>query len=199
MTGSRTSVTRTRLTSTVQLRYVNVQPQDGNDDEPLLEDWQTVWNQDPDVDIAPGDTITWRAVAYEVVGSVERWRRGRVGHTKFSIARRSALRDTVTVRTRLGDGATGPVYSDPLVVRCSIDDSRRLVTDGNGDEQVVAATLRLHVPSFADDNGTPVEVDPFTIFAPETELAVRGRPARVLTVVPILVDGHTIGAEVTTG
>lgn len=199
MTASRTALSRTRGASTLTLRFANVQPQDGNDEDVLLEDWQSVWDQNPNTDIAAGDTIAWRGITYEVIGGRERWRSGDRGHTKFTIARRSRLRDTVVVKTRIGDGRAGPVYSDPLIVSCAIDDTSRLVKDADGDEQVASATLRLHPVTTAVRDGDTILVDPFEVFTPEASLTVRGRQVRVLTIGSILVDGYTTGVEVTTG
>lgn len=49
---------------------------------------------------------------------------------------------TVTVRTKTGEGAYGPVYADPVEVSgVMVDETMRLVRTGDGSEQTSSTTI----------------------------------------------------------
>lgn len=100
--------------------------------------------------------------------------------------RRSLLKDTVTVTTLAGSGAYGPSFSDPLVIACDIDETRRLVRDSGGAEVVSDARLHIHP-------------DDAAAFTPDSGVQIRGRAAIVLTVKPHTLRGRTVYIEVVLG
>lgn len=108
--------------------------------------------------------------------------------------RRSLLKDQVEVATYAGEGAYGPVTADSVTVWCSVDESRRLVRDANGDETTSEATLTLH-PRTRTTAGQIV--DPLKVFIPESQVTINGRSSRVLAVKPLTVRSSTVAVEVT--
>lgn len=115
--------------------------------------------------------------------------------------RRSLLKDQVTVTTRTGEGAYGPIHAAAQIVLCNIDETRRLVRDAAGDEQVSEATLILH-PTTRVLNGAGVvvgTVDPLAAFTPESPVTIRDRATRVLAAKPHTLRGRTVAVEVTCG
>lgn len=113
--------------------------------------------------------------------------------------RRSLLKDTVTVATRTGEGAYGPITAAAVEVVCQIDETRRLVRDSNGDEAVSEATLTLHPRTrVLDAEGQIVDtVDPLEVFTPESPVTIGGRASRVLSVKVTKVRSSVLGVEVT--
>ena len=93
--------------------------------------------------------------------------------------------EEVQVRGYGGEGSWGPVYGDTVTVLADIDATRQLVRSGGGDEVVSEVTLRL----------PPSAVD---VITPESEVVVRGRVTRALTVRPMTVRGDVVYVEVTT-
>lgn len=58
---------------------------------------------------------------------------------------------TVTIQRKTGEGAFGDHYDEPATLRGFVDDRRRLVRDGDGNETVSESTVLLpidtaHVP-----------------------------------------------------
>lgn len=51
------------------------------------------------------------------------------------------LPHTVTVEAKTGHSSTGPVYADPVPLRCMADGTRRLVRGPDGNELVSSLTL----------------------------------------------------------
>lgn len=114
--------------------------------------------------------------------------------------RRSALKDLVLVATRDGEGANGPTYLPARTVECSVDETRRLVRDSNGDEAVSEATLTLHPRARVRATGGEVigHVDPLETFTPEsTVVLARGRTSRVLGARALTIRGYVTAVEVT--
>ncbi|WP_447643171.1 hypothetical protein [Nocardioides zeae] len=113
--------------------------------------------------------------------------------------RRSLLQETVTVATREGEGAYGPIDADARLVQCAIDETRRLVRDGNGDETTSEATLQLHPRSHVvNAEGDVVDiVDPLVVFTPESALTIGGRASRVLAAKEHRVRSSVVWVEVT--
>ena len=97
--------------------------------------------------------------------------------------RRSLLKDTVSVATYAGESAYGPVYADAITVPCSIDATRRLVRNANGDEAISEATLSVH----PDDEAA---------FTPESAVTIEGRSSRVLATSPQRFRGKTVYLKV---
>ena len=67
------------------------------------------------------------------------------------------LRHQITVEPYLGDGAYGPVYGPPVVVRCLLDDKVREVRSPTG-EQVVSSSTAYCPPGTAAPPGSRVTV-----------------------------------------
>lgn len=82
---------------------------------------------------------------------------------------------TVTVETRTGIGANGAVYAAPVEVAVYLEDARRLVRSGTG-EQVVSETTLYCDPADA------------AAFAPDSKVTLPTRSALV-----ILTKTHAIG------
>lgn len=71
-----------------------------------------------------------------------------------------------TIEPYEGDSATGPIFGDPVTVRCFVDEGRTVVRDDTGRETVSSATLYA-----------PLD----TAVSAEDRVTVRGRTAEVLT------------------
>lgn len=113
--------------------------------------------------------------------------------------RRSLMKQLVTVATRTGEGAYGPIDAEPRTVECMVDETRRLVRDANGDETTSEATLTLHpVTRVLDDTHHAIDwVDPLEVFTPESPVTINGRTSRVLSVKATKVRSSTLSVEVT--
>lgn len=77
------------------------------------------------------------------------------------------LRQTVTLEMPRGQGAYGPLYADPLSVRCRIEPKRRRVRTAAGVELVSEAVAQL---------------DPSVQIAPEARVTWEGRAYQVIEV-----------------
>lgn len=53
------------------------------------------------------------------------------------------VRDEVTVRPYRGESSHGPVYADPVPLRCQVVPGERLVVTSTGDEVTAQATVLL--------------------------------------------------------
>lgn len=74
----------------------------------------------------------------------------------------------VTLATRTGDGARGPVYANPVTRTVFVEDGRKLVRDQAG-EQVVSETTLYDAPDAAD------------LYTSGSKATVNGRPTTVIT------------------
>ena len=75
----------------------------------------------------------------------------------------------VTVEPYTGSGAYGPQYGAPVVRACMVDEKRKLVRAGNGDEVVSEASIYLRRAFLAD-------------FKPESKVTLpSGRSSTVIT------------------
>lgn len=97
--------------------------------------------------------------------------------------RRSLLKQTVTVQTYSGEGATGPVYATAVSVPCRIDQKRRLVRTLSGDEAISEATLIVH----PDDEAR---------FVAESLITIGAAASKVLATKPHTYRGYTVSVEV---
>lgn len=112
--------------------------------------------------------------------------------------RRSALKDSVVVRTRTGEGSYGDSFAAAVTVPCLIDETRRLVRDPYGKETVSEATLVLHPRTKATAVDTSVTtVDPMDVFTAESEIVIEGRMSHVITAKRSKLRGYTVAVEVT--
>lgn len=107
--------------------------------------------------------------------------------------RRSVLKDTVTVATRTGGGSYGDTLADPVDLLCLIDETRRMVRDGSGQQVVSEATLTLHPRSRV---GTST-VDPMEVFTQGSEVKINGRESEVLAAKELKLRGQVYAVEVT--
>lgn len=99
------------------------------------------------------------------------------------------LSEPVTVQAYSGETAYGPTYAAPVITRCQIDATRRLVRSQVGDEVVSETTLRL---SPDQDRTLDLEV----LFVPESLVNVRGRGAKVISLKPHIDGGRLVYVEV---
>lgn len=98
--------------------------------------------------------------------------------------RRGAFREPVTVRTYRGQSGSGRVLADPRTVHADVDSSRALVRASDGTEVTSEARLTVHPRPLLVGADPAQEVDPLELFAPESEVTVRGRTTRVISVKP---------------
>jgi hypothetical protein len=77
------------------------------------------------------------------------------------------LRHTAEVTPYLGEGAYGPIYGEARTVPCFVDDRRRLVRSGSGDEAVSETTVYCRL-----DEDIPAE----------SRVTVNGRDTTVISV-----------------
>lgn len=112
--------------------------------------------------------------------------------------RRSVLQDAVQVRTRTGGGSYGDTLADRVAVPCLIDETRRMVRDGSGQQVVSEATLTLHPRSVATpDAGDPTTVNPMDVFTQGSEIEINGRASEVLAAKELKLRGQVYAVEVT--
>jgi hypothetical protein len=134
------------------------------------------------------DRVRWSGDDYEVMGDPKpALRNGVPHHVELSVRKlvRWWFAEEVQVRRYAGEGAYGPVFDTAVSVRADVDTTGRLVRVGSGDE--VQADFTLRMPAEAVDT---VRV--------ESEVVVRSRPTRVLTVTPVTERGGLVYLEVTT-
>jgi hypothetical protein len=96
----------------------------------------------------------------------------------------ATLRQTLTVKPRTGEGATGPLYGDPVTYKARIEEKHRQVRDSAG--QVRVSELVAWV---RPDAG--VSVGDQVIFFGRTLVVLQKTPMRSLT--------HLEGYELTIG
>ena len=63
--------------------------------------------------------------------------------------------DSITIESYLGDGAYGPTYGPPEVIKCFLDDGRKFVRDSNGEQVVSETTVYIDLIN-ANALGTPI-------------------------------------------
>lgn len=80
------------------------------------------------------------------------------------------MRQTVTVEPYLGTGAYGPQYGPAVVVKCFLDDSRKLVRAASGSE--VISETRF----FCDPHSLDITI------VPESRVTIGSRTTTVLSV-----------------
>jgi hypothetical protein len=134
------------------------------------------------------DRIRWADDVYEVMGDPKpALRNGVPHHVELTIRKlvRWWFVEEVQVRRYAGEGAYGPTFDEPVTVRADVDTAGKLVRNGSGDEVTADFTLRM----------PPEAVDTVRL---ESEIIVRGRPTRVLTVTPVAERGGLVYLEVTT-
>lgn len=82
---------------------------------------------------------------------------------------------TVSVETRLGSGAYGDAFADPVDVACFISEKTQLVRDLNADEVVSSTTL--YAPLATAPDATPQAGQ----FADGSRVMIANRTTRVIT------------------
>ena len=110
--------------------------------------------------------------------------------------RRSLLKDLVAVETYSGEGAYGPIFEAPVTVKVNVDQTRRLVRNTAGDEVVSESTLAVHPQP--RNEATRALLDAVALFAPESQVTISGRAAKVIGVKPNTVRGRMVFMKVTT-
>lgn len=103
--------------------------------------------------------------------------------------------DPLRVRTWLGAGTYGPVYSDPVELLAVSDSNRRLVRNSLGDQVVSELLLRLRPRHKGVD---AVWVDTVSLFTPESVVTFAGRTSTVITAKVFTLFGNPQYVEVTT-
>lgn len=109
--------------------------------------------------------------------------------------RRSLLRDLVIVESYSGEGAYGPAFAGPIMVKVNIDSTRRLVRNTAGDQVISEATLIVHPEPRDEDTGATLSA--VTLFTPESKITLGGRVATVLGVSENTVRGGLVFLKVT--
>ena len=85
----------------------------------------------------------------------------------------SYLFHAVTVRTRTGSGAAGPVFAAPVSVRCNRNATQKRVTTSAGTQVVSSAVL---LTTFEGCDG----VDPLDLFAEGSEVTWTGNGSGIV-------------------
>jgi len=97
---------------------------------------------------------------------------------------RRLLRESVSVQTKSGEGAYGPIVAEAATVACKASWRRQLVRDANGEEVVSELTLHVH----PDDEAR---------FTPGSALTYEGYATTVLSVAPERRPSETVVVRVT--
>lgn len=98
-------------------------------------------------------------------------------------APRRLLRDLVSVRERIGEGAYEPIYADPVTVFGKVSNIRQLVRNSNAEEVLSEVTIDVH----------PDDAAPFNTGA---RVTINGRVSMVITVAPQARLGKTVLVKV---
>jgi len=102
----------------------------------------------------------------------------------------------VAVETYSGEGAYGPIFAASVTVKVNVDQTRRLVRNPAGDEVVSEATLAVHPQP--RDEATRALLDAMALFAPESQVTIDSRVAKVITAKANTARGRVVFVKVTT-